>query len=318
MLSTHHWFLRPQIGVVTMLVVIACRESPAPLPPPPPPLPPPPAASDGLIYFHWDRFDGTESAVYSIRPDGTGMTRFPHLFDRVATARVNATGEWLAFSESGDVLVTEIANPANIRDVTREGLRIWPLVSPDGQWVANVRLTGQKHELYITRTDQSWQEKVIAASEEFALVPVDWFPGSDSLIYREAGGGVTYITQRDGSRRQPVIAAAQGRTAVSLSPDGRYLAAGGYGLWPDLSSRSFGIWDLLTGSKVREIELPHVLGLLTWSPDRRFLAHVWAWLPPGGVVPPDLEVIEAATGRRWVILDESGGGVSYGFPRWVR
>lgn len=291
-----------------VLPLLACCGPSMPSPPSGPPT--------GVIYFEYDLPGGGDPAAWQVLPDGSEFGRVPHPFDRVVTPHVGLSGRWLAYSESGDIFMADLSNPAGLPqlpqyDITFVGTRNFPLVSPTGQLVANTYLGPDpgSRGIRISRNDQSGVETYLTPLGQVIdnQRAIGWFPDEDSLMILQTHGDRVYsIIRADGSgQRSPGIPDINLANSVALSPTGRFvaLAAPGNATIGDSASRTITVYNLATKRVVHRITLNHPVWSVTWSPDERFLAYQ----PIPDVTDEfDLAIIELTSENRTVVLQIPG------------
>jgi len=157
--------------------------------------------------------------------DETAVNAFDEVYEDIVhgAPMVNTTAfkdqGLLAFVWQG-LLYTLDGQTGEVKAVTESGQALYPAWSPDGQWLAFVRVTGPQAldgQLWITRPDGSQAHQVqglpgLVGSRDFA-----WSPAADVLAVSTENG--LWLVPTEGEPRR---AADQGGTA--WSPDGKSLA----------------------------------------------------------------------------------------------
>src|SRR5690606_23347076 len=117
----------------------------------------------------------------------------------------------------------------------------------------------------ITMLDAKWQptgERFGGAAAYFALDPTD-----NSIAYNKRPGEIV-ITDRPSEQLAAgtVRISVDDRPCMTYSPDGRFLATGGY-------ARAVELWNVIDGSRVEQFAVEGTLGGLTpvFSPDGKLL-----------------------------------------------
>jgi Tol biopolymer transport system component len=250
---------------------------------------PRPAApiSNGRIAF--SGFDGTSWDIYSVEPDGSGLTELTHLSDQVAEDPAwSPDGERIAYVVVGnggggrsDVWVMD-AGGSDPRRLTEGPGSSWsPTWSPDGSRIAYAHSAPR-------RADQIW---VMGAdgSNARAFTYCDppecvrdgspaWSPDGDRIGFvRVSGAGAivpvsVMVWPVEGSDPKPEDVSLEGATwALDLawSPDGSRLAFAR----STSDGASFGLWVMdADASKQRSLTEVASAQSPAWSPDGRQIA----------------------------------------------
>jgi dipeptidyl aminopeptidase/acylaminoacyl peptidase len=254
---------------------------------------PRPAApvSNGRIAF--SGFDGTAWQIYSVEPDGSGLTQLTTMSDlEVATEPAwSPDGRQIAFvvvadrgSGRSDIWLME-ADGGNAHPITDGSGSSWaPTWSPEGTRIAFMHSLDGAEQVWIMNADGSDRQAFTRCGGPECLrddSPV-WSPDGESIAFvRESGAGAVipvsinvWPTDGSGDLRSIPITGALWAMELAWSPDGLRLA-----FTRSLDEgKGFGLAVVdADGSDLRRLtEVPTAQGA-AWSPDGRqivFMANV--------------------------------------------
>jgi Tol biopolymer transport system component len=250
---------------------------------------PRPAApiSNGRIAF--SGFDGTSWDIYSVEPDGSGLTELTHLSDQVAEDPAwSPDGERIAYVVVGnggggrsDVWVMD-AGGSDPRRLTEGPGSSWsPTWSPDGSRIAYAHSApGRADQIWVMGADGS-NARAFTYRDPPECVrdgSPAWSPDGDRIGFvRVSGAGAivpvsVMVWPVEGSDPKPEDVSLEGATwALDLawSPDGSKLAFAR----STSNGGSIGLWVMdADGSKQRSLTEVASAQSPAWSPDGRQIA----------------------------------------------
>jgi TolB protein len=216
-----------------------------------------------LLVFHRT---GTPWAIYTVRPDGSDLTRLSppsedaegasFLPDGKRVVYTRATGKERSFPngerwiQHSDIVVRSV-NGGDVRVLIRsrpyEGGYLSAHFSPNGSRLVYVRenspLTKPAggHALFVARADGSGRRQITPWSLDAGDNP-DWSPNGRLILFRSHESGSKqsqiYVVRPDGSGLRPLTSFKAGTTVLSysFSPDGKSItfAKSGRGGEPDI------------------------------------------------------------------------------------
>jgi Tol biopolymer transport system component len=241
------------------------------------------AAPSGLIVFSRD-FGDDDRELFSIRPDGSGLTRLTDDDVEEAQPVLSPDRRLIASAGEGELMIRTVSGQL-IREieVPAEGTITEPRWSPGGRWLAFLVEQCESDEdqagalpcadLWVVRPDGSALRRLVAArvSTHDRVAGYAWSPNGGSLVFERVGEpGLVVVdvatsrtralrgTMRFGSgdpswSRRGLIAFARQR--------GRFKGYDVYTVRPD-------------GSRLRRVARTHSAARPTWSPDGRRIAFL--------------------------------------------
>jgi Tol biopolymer transport system component len=227
-------------------------------------------------------------------------------FSNLQFARISPRGDRIALqidTGANDIWILDVARGVRTRLTFGPVANIFPVWSPDGQWIAYGASRNGRFALYRKRSDGSGAEELLLQGDTQQLEPNSWSSDGKYLIYtKRAGGGLITIGNGPGQiwvlpltgDRQPKMLVQQG-SGAKLSPDDRWLAymsaeSGLLQVYVVPFSGGQGKWQISSNAGV----MPH------WSSDGRELLYA----DPGY----NIYAVE---------VKESGGTIQFGAPRIV-
>jgi Tol biopolymer transport system component len=241
------------------------------------------ATTPSLIVFSRD-FGDDDRELFSIRPDGSGLTRLTD--DDVEEAQPVLSPDRRSIASAGDdELIIRTLSGELIRRIAvpEEGAITEPRWSPGGRWIAFLvercesddedRVAVRCADLWVVRPDGSARRRLVAAkvSTHDRVAGYAWSPSGRSLVF-----------ERSGRPGLVVIDVATARTRV-LRGTTRF--GSGDPSWSRTGSIAFARqrgrfkgYDLYTvrsdGSRLRRVARIHSAARPTWSPDGRRIAFL--------------------------------------------
>ena len=183
-----------------------------------------------------------------------------HLGDNNDAIAFSPDGQYFATGTNRNVFIGKVSSGEKIWQTTFGGLGKCIAFSPVGQYLA----TGDNSNVTlwsVSSGTQIWQESESACAVSFS-------PGGQYLATAYPSprryGNVALATLWNASSGEKIWQESERADAVSFSPDGKYLATGG--------EAKVSIWEVNSGSKVREIKHKGTVYAVTFSPDGQYLA----------------------------------------------
>lgn len=250
-------------------------------------------AREGRIAFV--RFVGVHYELFTIRPNGTGLTRLTHNRLDDESPRWSPGGGRLLALANGR-LVVRSADGRLLRRLPAGGLEArW---SPDGGSIAYLvgrcpDPTGKGDDacadLWVIRPDGRGRRRVAAEAVSLNVVarPYAWAPDGRRLVYMRFGGRgpLAIVTARFGRSR--ILPRTAPSTDPSWSPDGRWIAFSRQRR-PFLGSDLYVITP--EGTRLHRIASGgRDVSRAIWSPDGRRIAYL-------------RDVARVEGGERWAVV----------------
>ena len=183
-----------------------------------------------------------------------------HLGDNNDAIAFSPDGQYFATGTNRNVFIGKVGSGEKIWQTTVGRLGKCIAFSPVGQYLA----TGDNSNVTlwsVSSGTQIWQESESAYAVSFS-------PGGQYLATAYPSphrhGNVALVTLCNASSGEKIWQESESAYAVSFSPDGKYLATGG--------EAKVSIWEVNSGSKVREIKHKGTVYAVTFSPDGQYLA----------------------------------------------
>jgi Tol biopolymer transport system component len=268
------------------------------------------AAPPSLIVFSRD-FGDDDRELFSIRPDGSGLTRLTEDDLEEAQPVLSPDRRSIASAGDGELIIRTVSGQLLRRiDVPAEGTITEPRWSPGGRWIAFLveqcesddddRIAALRcADLWVVRPDGSARRRLVAAkvSTHDRVAGYAWSPSGRSLVFERS--------ERPGL---VVIDVATARTRV-LRGTTRF--GSGDPSWSRTGSIAFARqrgrfkgYDLYTvrpdGSRLRRVARIHSAARPAWSPDGRRIAFL-DFVPASGLNRWRITVVRTdGSGRRQV------------------
>jgi Tol biopolymer transport system component len=224
-----------------------------------------PAPSGKLIFTgHYIREHDEEwvSAVFTVRPDGSGLRRVSPWQDGPRDGVLSRDGRRIAFATDRGVVISDAtgANRRRVSSAIAHGVT-W---SPDGRRVAFTDLDDD-YRINIAGLDGRGRRSV--NTQNVIAREVAWSPDGSTLAFVGIDDYAyeIYRIGVDGRELRKLTQTGGGASGPAWSPDGRYLVysvLSGGGVWTVRSS----------GTSARRIRAGWDWGQAAWSPDGRQIA----------------------------------------------
>jgi Tol biopolymer transport system component len=225
-----------------------------------------PAPSGKLIFTgHYirDHDDEWVSAVFTVRPDGSGLRRVSPWQDGPRSGVLSRSGRRIAFATDRGVVISD-ATGANRRRVSSANA-VGVTWSPDDRRVAFTDLDDD-HRIRIAGVDGRGRRNV--STQNVIAKEVAWSPDGSTLAFVgiEDGAYEIYRIGADGEGLRKLTQTRGGASRPAWSPDGRHL------VYSVLSGG--GVWTVRSdGTSARRIRAGWDWGpSAAWSPDGRQIA----------------------------------------------
>jgi Tol biopolymer transport system component len=268
------------------------------------------ASPASLIVFSRD-FGDEDRELFSIRPDGSGLTRLTD--DDVEEAQPVLSPDRRVIASAGDgELIIRTASGQQLRriPVPAEGMITELRWSPGGRWIAFLveRCEGDDDErvaalrcadLWVVRPDGSARRRLVAAkvSTHDRVAGYAWSPNGRSLVFERLGTpGLVVVDVATGRDRLVRGTTRFGSGDPSWSRTGSIVFARQRG--------RFKGYDVYTvrpdGSRLRRVARTHSATRPVWAPDGRRIAFL-DFLPASGLNRWRVTVVRTdGSGRRQV------------------
>ena len=158
---------------------------------------------------------------------GGGVTPFSERSGQYYQPRLSSDGSRVAVVIEGDIWIHDIERDARTR-LTVEGRNIWPVWSPDDQWIAFNSERGGGRDLYRKRADSSGPAEILLERPGTQL-PRSWSPDGKDLLYiavEGTGGKLDIWALPIEGDREPwkVLESPFVDNHPAVSPNGRWMA----------------------------------------------------------------------------------------------
>lgn len=204
--------------------------------------PPPPPPAVYLVVFTSDRDDiGSEgiNAIYSMRSDGTVLTRLTLDNALYRSPSLSPDGSLIVFASDRDVILSDeiyvmpVTGGAPTRLTNNTVFDADPVFSPDGQKIAFSRLINGFWQVFTMNANGTSQTQITNASANHSRP--SWSPDGTKIVYECDQGGdyEIWIMNADGTGKTQLTNNSVDDLAPSFSPDGSkivfisYRVAGG-------------------------------------------------------------------------------------------
>ncbi len=210
--------------------------------------------------------DGT-SSLYSIRPDGTGLTRLTDGTGSDGMPAWSPDGEQIAFTsdrEPGnwDIYVVDSTGSGLIRLTDDPAADAWPSWSPDGRQIAFQSDRSGFMQIHVMRADGAGTEQLTQEEGSFPYLGVGAEPAEDGLAVIQVDEGTP--AERAGLRAGDLIQAVDDVTLAQIEELAQIIGAHRPGDELSLSVVRDGSRLTLTATLGTA---PQLSAYPTWSPD---------------------------------------------------
>lgn len=224
---------------------------------------------------------GAEPTLFSIQPDGSGLSVDPPPGYHGGLPSTSPDGEWVAFTGNDgagnqDIYVADRDGTELRRLTTHPAFDSYPAWSPAGDWIAftSSREEDESEDIYRVRPDGSDIRRV-TTDLAFDSNP-DWSPDGRRIAFlsNRRGSSDIFSIAPDGSGLERLTTDAAREEAPAWSPDGSAIAFRG-----DRDGTYDGDWDVYvldlgTRELTRLTDHPAVDRDPDWSPDGSMLVFV--------------------------------------------
>jgi Tol biopolymer transport system component len=241
------------------------------------------AAPPGLIVF--SRVDGDDRELYSIRPDGSALTRLTNDEDDEAEPVLSFDRRWIASAGDGELVIRAASGQLFRRiPVPGDGTITEPRWAPGGGWIAFLveRCESDDDErippptcadLWVARPDATVLHRLVAAnvSTNDLVAAYAWSPSGRSIVFERLQKPALVVVDVASGRMRTLGGTARfGSSDPSWSRAGRIAFARQRGRF-----KGYDLYSIRANGKgLRRVARARSVARPTWSPNGRRIAFL--------------------------------------------